>query len=82
MNRSYSKIRHIQKSNVLLETRLVKRIIKESESKPNKIEIEFLPDWEDKLNKMKDYDDAGNARGHTPYNPTVELYANGKINGN
>jgi hypothetical protein len=54
-------------------TRLVKRIIRESnESKPKKIEIKFLPGWEERLEEMTD----DNLKGHTPMGSTVTLEAN------
>jgi len=54
-------------------SRIVKRIIRESnESKPKKIEIKFLPGWEERLGEMQD----GNLKGHTPMGSTVQLSAN------
>jgi len=54
-------------------TRLIKRVIRESnESKPKKIEIEFLPAWEKSLGEMTD----DYLKGHTPMGSTVTLSAN------
>jgi hypothetical protein len=54
-------------------TRIVKRIIRESnESKPKMIEIKLLPGWKDRLKEMRD----GDLKGHTPYGSTVKLMAN------
>lgn len=62
MNKSYSKIRHIQKLNVLLE----QRTIKEQKNEPKKLS---LTEWEDiwfKLIKISKYPDSNNSPFHFP----------------
>jgi len=45
MNRSYSKIRHIQEANQRLENRLFKQVITESYDEESYAEVRELDDW-------------------------------------
>ena len=69
MNRSYSKIRHIQEVNQRLEKRLVENVIAESDTDSK---VRFLK--LDRKLKGKYYNDVCKAGKMVPKDPEVEEY--------
>ena len=76
MNRSQSKIRHIQQANVLLEQR--KFVIKENKSShPQYIEVELTPEWESFMEEESEDSHLGDTRGHSNYQgETIKMLPN------